>query len=121
MEENRQLTEEQYQKQLNDQQINRRNKLATYKELNINPFGQAYKTNATCLELKKKYKKLKKEEVDESKIKRLEINKDLVFSNNAEILAKNIFEKIMANAFIIVNLKNIYKSVDTTCSNYLIN
>ncbi len=66
MEENRQLTEEQYQKQLNDQQINRRNKLATYKELNINPFGQAYKTNATCLELKKKYKKLKKEEVDES-------------------------------------------------------
>ena len=66
MEENRQLTEEQYQKQLNDQQINRRNKLATYKELKINPFGQAYKTNATCLELKKKYKKLKKEEVDES-------------------------------------------------------
>ena len=66
MEENSQLTEEQYQKQLNDQQINRRNKLATYKELNINPFGQAYKTNATCLELKKKYKKLKKEEVDES-------------------------------------------------------
>ena len=69
---------------------------------------------------KKKKKKLIKEEDDESKIKKVEINKDLVFSNNAEILAKNIFEKIMANAFIIVNLKNIYKSVNITCSNYLI-
>lgn len=64
-EKNGQISQEQYLKQLNDQQINRRNKLSTYKELNINPFGQAYKTNATCLELKKKYRKLKKEEVDE--------------------------------------------------------
>ena len=69
---------------------------------------------------KKKKKKLIKEKDDESKIKKIEINKDLVFSNNAEILAKNIFEKIIANVFIIVNLKNIYKSVDITCSNYLI-
>ena len=65
-EKNQQISEEQYLKQLNDQQINRRNKLSTYKELNINPFGQAYDTNSNCLELKKKYKKLKKEEVDES-------------------------------------------------------
>ena len=65
-EKNQQISEEQYLKQLNDQQINRRNKLSTYKELNINPFGQAYETNSNCLELKKKYKKLKKEEVDES-------------------------------------------------------
>ena len=65
-EKNQQMSEEQYLKQLNDQQINRRNKLSTYKELNINPFGQAYDTNSNCSELKKKYKKLKKEEVDES-------------------------------------------------------
>ena len=43
-----------------------------------------------------------------------------MFSNNAELLAKNIFEKIIVNVFIIVNLKNIYKSVNITSSNYLI-
>ena len=60
------LSDEQYQRQLNDQQINRRNKLKTYNELGVNPFGQAFEINSTCLDLQKKYKKLKKEEVDET-------------------------------------------------------
>ena len=60
------LSDEQYQRQLNDQQINRRNKLKTYNELGVNPFGQAFEINSTCLDLQKKYKKLKKEEIDET-------------------------------------------------------
>ena len=57
-----------------------------------------------------------KEEVPEPK---LEINKDLLFNNYSDVIAKEIFEKIMKNVFIEINVKNIYSYMGNQCSNYL--
>ena len=57
----------------------------------------------------------------EEEIKPLfEINKDLVFSNIAEIIATNIVEKIILNAFVEIRKKNIYSLIGIQCSNYLL-
>ena len=76
--------------------------------------------------MKKNTKKRKKrrlsvyaDEVEEETKPKFPINKDLVFSNNAEIVAKNILEKSMLNAFIEIKLKNIYSLMGIFCSNHL--
>ncbi len=57
----------------------------------------------------------------EEEIKPLfEINKDLVFSNIAEIIATNIVEKIILNAFVEIRKKNLYSLMGIQCSNYLL-
>ena len=57
----------------------------------------------------------------EEEIKPLfEINKDLVFSNIAEIIATNIVEKIIINAFVEIRKKNLYSLMGIQCSNYLL-
>ncbi len=52
---------------LNDQEIRRREKLAEYKALGIDPFGHKFDVDSTASSLKEEYKNLKEEEVDESK------------------------------------------------------
>lgn len=52
---------------LNDQEQRRREKLAMYKEMGIDPFGQKYDVDSTALQLKEKYETLEPEQVDEEK------------------------------------------------------
>ena len=57
----------------------------------------------------------------EEEIKPLfEINKDLVFSNIAEMIATSVLEKIILNAFVEIRKKNLYSLMGIQCSNYLL-
>ena len=76
--------------------------------------------------MKKKTKNKKKEKIslkEEQLPKDLgpnfDINKDLVFSNISELIAKYIFEKIMTNVLIEINLKNTYSLMGLQCSNFI--
>ena len=77
--------------------------------------------------ISKSPKKMKKRRISiygdelEEEIKPLfEINKDLVFSNIAEIIATNIVEKIILNAFFEIRKINLYSLMGIQCSNYLL-
>ena len=57
----------------------------------------------------------------EEEIKPLfEINKDLLFSNIAEMIATSVLEKIILNAFVEIRKKNLYSLMGIQCSNYLL-
>ena len=70
----------------------------------------------------KKTKKKKKIKNTDDKAKELgfDINKYSGFSNIGEIIVKNIFERLMTNVFIEINIKKIYSLTNLACSNYLI-
>lgn len=53
--------------ELNDQQVHRREKLAQYRELGIDPFGHKFNVDSTAAGLKNDYASLNPEEVDETK------------------------------------------------------
>ncbi len=53
---------------LTEQEIVRRNKLDKYKELNIDPFGQAYDVKNKSTEIKEKYKGLTEEELQQKNV-----------------------------------------------------
>lgn len=53
---------------LNDQEQRRREKLALYKEMGIDPFGHKFVTDAHSVDLKKKYASLQPEEIKEKDI-----------------------------------------------------
>ena len=71
------------------------------------------------LKVKEKVKKQREKERKKEIPKKFEINKDLIFNNNAEIIAKNILEKIIINVFIEIKLKNLHSLLGIHCSNYL--
>lgn len=51
---------------LNDQCQKRREKLAEYKKLNVDPFGSKFDVDSSALELKEKFSTLLEEQIDES-------------------------------------------------------
>ena len=53
----------------------------------------------------KKKKKIKNTNDDNAKNMGLDINKYSGFSNIGEIIVKNIFERLMTNVFIEINIK----------------
>ena len=53
---------------LNDQEQRRREKLALYKEMGIDPFGHKFVTDAHSVDLKEKYASLQPEEIKEKDI-----------------------------------------------------
>lgn len=67
-----------------DQIVARKNKLQTYKDLGLDPFGQAFKVTAHAQEIHTKYSHLKNEEVDTSKI----------FSLAGRVVLKRSFGKL---------------------------
>ena len=52
---------------LNDQEQRRREKLAMYKEMGIDPFGQKFPVDSAAASLKQEYDKLEPEQVEEDK------------------------------------------------------
>ena len=49
---NQQVDNATYEKQLNDQEQHRREKLAVYREMGLDPFGQRYEVDSTACGLK---------------------------------------------------------------------
>jgi len=66
-EKNPQPSEEEYQRQLNDQEQNRLNKLEVYRSMGIDPFGHAFPVDATAEKLHEECAGMQPEEIDEKK------------------------------------------------------
>lgn len=67
MEQKNEVQNDSYEKQLNDQEQHRREKLDQYRELGIDPFGHKFLVNGTASDLKEEYASLEPEEVREDK------------------------------------------------------